>query len=353
VYSIVSLVHFLSSFAVSILGLFLGNDDEAEQIQAAEPQAPSTLFGGSPSILFVNSLSSISVRVLELFHQNSDDAEQIQAVEYPIQSTTFDESPLPFESVLHQRSDVGIPNWSMLRSRYKSRGLNLLRKKSGSDSSTTCSPIIAHRFTLYSNQLLLYDKSFSDARVSIVQAAPDRWDSSSLTSTFSIILSIQVVKKARIGDATVKFKFLDGTILSLEPTSIAAAFTLVHHTNGTENQVGIHAGTGSGIPGQGTLMMRIKKKKGQNFKRGTCARLDGTGVGTRVATWVLDEDPGEAGRHGIPIVHGVQEFTIELDVRPSICYYEVQFTVVRGEGKKPTWWNSKRYSTGEQMVSLT
>jgi hypothetical protein len=311
------------------------------------------LFENCPFILFLNFLSSITVPVLGLFHQNNNNAEQIQAVEYPIQSTAFVESPLPSESFAHQHSDVGIPNRSMVRSRYKSWRLNLLRKKNSSDSSPTCSPIIAPRFTLFSNQLLLYDKSFSDARVSIVQAAPDRWFPFSPTFTFSIILSIQVVTKARIGDATVRIKFIDGTIISLEPTSISAAFTLVHHTNGTENQVGIHASTGSAIPGQGSLMMKIKKKKGQNFKRGTCARLDGTGVGTHVATWVLDEDPGEAGRHGIPILHGIQEFSIELDVRPVICYYEVQFTVVRGEGKKPTRWNTKRYTTGEHMVSLT
>jgi hypothetical protein len=151
---------------------------------------------------------------------------------------------------------------------------------------------------------------------------------------------------------TVKTSFPDGSILSLSPVSVTTDGTEVHHTDGKGNEIDLNVGTGSTLPAQGGATWKNTGNKNEEYQRTTWGRIEGAGVGFTTASWVFEEDPGKAGRHGVPVVKTTQKLTLDLDVRPAMCQYEVDVTVVEGEGEKPNFFNSKTYRSGTQKIFL-
>jgi hypothetical protein len=108
----------------------------------------------------------------------------------------------------------------------------------------------------------------------------------------------------------------------------------------------------STAPATGSATWKNTGNKQADYQRSTWGRIEGAGIGTATASWVFDEDPGKAGRHGVPIVKTTQELDLGLDVRPVKCEYTVDVTVVEGDGARAGFFNSKTYKSGKQNIFL-
>jgi hypothetical protein len=128
--------------------------------------------------------------------------------------------------------------------------------------------------------------------------------------------------------------------------------TLVHHTDQGGRELDLNIGTGSTLPAQGGATWKNTGSRGADYQRTTWGRIQGSGVGFRVAQWVFEEDQGKAGRHGVPISKTTEELSLGLSVRPALCEYEVEVTVVEGDGASPNFFNSHTHKSGKQRVIL-
>jgi hypothetical protein len=168
----------------------------------------------------------------------------------------------------------------------------------------------------------------------------------------SVTLTLVAAPRSRIAAATFRITFLDGDILSVLPTSVQSDGTQVHHTDSKGNEIDLNAGTGATLPAQGGATWKNTGTKGQDYQRTTWGRIQGSGIGFKTAMWVFEEDPGKGGRHGVPISQTTEELSLGLSVRPALCEYEVEVTIVDGDGERPGFFNSHKHSSGKQRVIL-
>jgi hypothetical protein len=195
-----------------------------------------------------------------------------------------------------------------------------------------------------------YDETFSQTRVSVLFTSKP-----ALASPFplSVTLTLLAAPATRISSVTVNLSFPDGSIVSLSPVSIASDKTTVHHTDAQGHEIDIGLNAGQAVsPATGNATWKNTGNKSQDYQRVTWGRIEGAGIGTPTGAWVFEEDLGKAGRHGVPIVKTTQELDLSLDVRPVMCEYTVDVTVVEGDGAKPGFFNSKTYKSGKQTIFL-
>jgi hypothetical protein len=194
-----------------------------------------------------------------------------------------------------------------------------------------------------------YDQVFSQTRVSVVfTTTPATVSPYPLSMSFTLVAA----PNTRISSAIFRTTFPDGVILDLQPTSLKSDGTQVQHSDGKGTEIDLSIGTPSNLPAQGSATWKNTGSQKEDYARTTWGRIEGSGVGFPVASWVFEEDLGAAGRHGVPILKTTQELSLGLNVRPVICEYEVDVTVVKGEGEKPGFFNSETHRSGKQKVFL-
>jgi hypothetical protein len=194
-----------------------------------------------------------------------------------------------------------------------------------------------------------YDKTFSQSRV-IAVFSPIL----ALAPPFPIQITLTLVAApgSRIAAATFSATFLDGEIKSILPVDVTSSRTEVHHTDSHGSELSATIGTPATVPVQVTGGVKGTDSAAQDYTRHTWGRIQGTGIGTKKALWIFEEDQGKAGRHGIPVERATETLTIELSVRPAVCEYEIEATVVRGDGKEAGLLNSREHKSGPQRVLL-
>jgi hypothetical protein len=193
------------------------------------------------------------------------------------------------------------------------------------------------------------DYDFSQTRVTVVYTVTPATKS---PFPISITLTVAAKPSTRISSMTFRTTLPDGQILDLKPVSITSDGTQIHHTDSHNTETGLNIGTPATLPAQGGATWKDTGTKGEDYQRTTWGRIEGVGKGFNVATWVFEEDPGKGGRHGVPILKTTQELSLDLDVRQVMCEYEVEVTVVEGDGTKPGFFNSSTHKSGKQKVFL-
>jgi hypothetical protein len=192
------------------------------------------------------------------------------------------------------------------------------------------------------------DRTFSKNRVSLVFSSSS---SPIAPYTTTIDLTLLAAPNSRVSSVVLRLNFADGTIASLSPSSHISAPTDVQHTEGTTVSGGGNVGTSGALPAQAGLNLSLTQSREASYVRKTWGRIQGSGIGFREAEWVLEEDLGSAGRHGV--LEGCTErFVVTTTVRPALVEYEVDVAVVEGEGSEPGFFNTRRHKSGSQKIVL-
>ena len=194
-----------------------------------------------------------------------------------------------------------------------------------------------------------YDRTSAQTRVSAVFAL-----SLALAPPFRLTITLTLVAApgARVAHATFRAAFPDGVITALTPVDRATSATEVQHADAAGHDVELSVGAGAALPAQANVAVKGNTNHSEEYARHTWARVQGSGVGFREALWVFEEDQGKGGRHGIPVERSTETLTLDLSVRPAVCEYEVEATVVEGDGEAPGWFNSKAHKSGIQRVLM-
>jgi hypothetical protein len=196
-----------------------------------------------------------------------------------------------------------------------------------------------------------FDSSFSQSRVSLVFSPSTTTGSADGPFTTNIALTLLAAPSWRISAVVFRVIFADGVILALSPTSRKSESTEVQYTNTNGGEVGANVGTAAALPAQAGVSASFSRSNEQLFQRRTWSRIQGSGVGFKTAEWVFEEDPGEAGRHGVSD-RTTEPLSIDTSVRPALIEYEIDVTVVEGEGKESRWLNTKKHKSGQQRIIL-
>lgn len=194
------------------------------------------------------------------------------------------------------------------------------------------------------------DKMFSRNRVSLIfSSSPSVEGSENFTTT--ILLSLLAAPASRISAVFLTVKFTDGEIVTLSPSSVKNDQNEVQHSDSDGVELAANVGSIPTLPAQIGLSTTVSRNKGRTFNRQTWGRIQATGIGFSTAEWVFEEDPGEAGRHGV-LDHTTELLSITTSLRPALIEYEIEVTAVEGDGKESSWLNTRKHKSGPQRVIL-
>ena len=179
-----------------------------------------------------------------------------------------------------------------------------------------------------------YDKIVDGNRV-LVQFSLDPKDNQR-NYTLRATLSLNSAPDARFSGLTFNVDMTDGTILAISPENVVGPETEVEVTKDKNFQASLstslQAGSGhlSASIGASTSITRAEHI---TFIRKTRGTVQGNGVGSSRAYWVMKEDNGPAAEQGLGPVF---DLMVKLNVRPAIISFELVAYILCEGGRRKT-----------------
>ena len=149
-------------------------------------------------------------------------------------------------------------------------------------------------------------------------------------------LSLNSGPDARFSALTFKFNMADGTILELSPEKVVGPETEAEVIKDKNHQVSMSTSLqGGSAPISASVGASTSFTRAEHitFSRKTRGTVQGSGVGSSTAYWVMKEDNGPAAEQGLDPVF---ELKIKVNVRPAIISFEVVAHILCGSGKRKT-----------------
>ena len=154
--------------------------------------------------------------------------------------------------------------------------------------------------------------------------------------TLRATLSLNSGPGARFSGLTFNIGLADGTILAMSPENVVGPETVAEVTKDKNFQASLSTSLQAGSAplsasvGASTTFTRAEHI---TFIRKTRGTVQGNGVGSSRAYWVMKEDNGPAAEQGLGPVF---DLMVKLNVRPAIISFDVVAYVLCQRGKEKT-----------------
>jgi hypothetical protein len=152
--------------------------------------------------------------------------------------------------------------------------------------------------------------------------------------TLRATLSLNSGPGARFSGLTFKVNLADGTILAISPENVVGPETEAEVTKDKNHQVSLSTSLQAGsTPLSASIGASTSFTRAEHitFIRKTRGTVQGNGVGSSTAYWVMKEDNGPAAEQGLGPVF---DLMIKLNVRPAIISFEVVAYILCKSGMK-------------------
>ena len=179
-----------------------------------------------------------------------------------------------------------------------------------------------------------FDKKVDGNRV-LVQLSLDPKDNQR-NYTLRATLSLNSAPGARFSGLTFNVSLADGTILAISPENVVGPETEAEVTKDKSHEVSLSASLQAGsAPVSASIGASTSFSRAEHitFIRKTRGTVQGNGVGSSDAYWVMKEDNGPASEQGLGPIF---DLMIKLNVRPAIISFEVSAHILCEGGKKKT-----------------
>ena len=178
-----------------------------------------------------------------------------------------------------------------------------------------------------------YDEIVDGNRV-LVQFSLDPKDNQR-NYTLRATLSLNSAPDARFSGLTFKVDMADGTILAISPENVVGPETEAEVTKDKNFQTSLSASLqagGASLSASIGASASITRAEHITFIRKTRGTVQGNGVGSSRAYWVMKEDNGPAAEQGLGPIF---DLMVKLNVRPAIFSFEVMAHILcEGGGMK-------------------
>ena len=177
-----------------------------------------------------------------------------------------------------------------------------------------------------------FDK-FEDGNRVLVQLSLDPKDNQR-NYTLRATLSLNSAPGARFSGLTFKVNLADGTILAISPENVVGPETEAEVTKDKNRRVSLSASLQAGsAPLSASIGASTSFARAEHitFIRKTRGTVQGNGVGSSSAYWVMKEDNGPAAEQGLGPDF---DLMIKLNVRPAIISFEVVAHILCESGKR-------------------
>ena len=154
--------------------------------------------------------------------------------------------------------------------------------------------------------------------------------------TLRATLSLNSAPGARFSGLTFNVSLADGTILEISPESVVGPETEAEVTKDKNHQVSLSTSMQAGsapISASIGASTSVTRAEHITFIRKTRGTVQGNGVGSSRAYWVMKEDNGPAAEQGLGPIF---DLMIKLNVRPAVISFEVVAHILCESGKKKT-----------------
>ena len=154
--------------------------------------------------------------------------------------------------------------------------------------------------------------------------------------TLRATLSLNSAPGARFSGLTFNVSLADGTILSISPENVVGPETEAEVTKDKSHEVSLSASLQAGsAPVSASIGASTSFSRAEHitFIRKTRGTVQGNGVGSSDAYWVMKEDNGPASEQGLGPIF---DLMIKLNLRPAIISFEVSAHILCEGGKKKT-----------------
>ena len=180
-----------------------------------------------------------------------------------------------------------------------------------------------------------FDKIVDGNRV-LVQTSLDPKDDQR-NYTLRATLSLNSGPGARFSGLTFNVDLNDGTILAISPENLVGPESEAEVTKDTNRQVSLNASLQAGsAPASASIGASTTFTRAEHISyiRKTRGTVQGNGVGSSRAYWVMKEDEGPAAEQGLGPIF---DLMVKLKVRPAIFSFEIVAHYIMSEsGKKKT-----------------
>ena len=179
-----------------------------------------------------------------------------------------------------------------------------------------------------------FDKIVDGNRV-LVQFSLDPKDDQR-NYTLRATLSLNSAPGARFSGLTLNLNMTDGTILAISPENLVGPETEAEVTKDKNFQSSLNTSVQAGsAPISASIGASATFTSAEHiaFIRKTRGTVQGNGVGSSRAYWVMKEDSGPAAEQGLGPIF---DLMIKLNVRPSIISFEVVAYILFESGKRKT-----------------
>ena len=179
-----------------------------------------------------------------------------------------------------------------------------------------------------------FDKIVDGNRV-LVQFSLDPKDNQR-NYTLRATLSLNSAPDARFSGLTFKVNLADGTILAISPENVVGPETQAEVTKDKSFQASLNTSLQAGsAPLSASIGASTSYTRAEHitFIRKTRGTVQGNGMGSSRAYWVMKEDNGPAAEQGLGPVF---DLMVKLNVRPAIISFEVVAYILCESGKGKT-----------------
>ena len=179
-----------------------------------------------------------------------------------------------------------------------------------------------------------YDKIVDGNRI-LVQFSLDPKDNQR-NYTLRATLSLNSAPDARFSGLTFNLEMADGTILAISPENVVGPETEAEVTKHKNFEASLSASLQAGsAPVSATIGASTSVTRAEHitFIRKTSGTVQGNGVGSSRAYWVMKEDNGPAAEQGLGPIF---DLMVKLNVRPAIISFELVAYILCEGGKKKT-----------------
>jgi len=154
--------------------------------------------------------------------------------------------------------------------------------------------------------------------------------------TLRATLSLNSAPDARFSSLTFSIRLKDGTILALSPEKVVGLGTEAEVSKDKSLQASLNTSLHAGsTPASASISASANFTRDEHitFVRRTRGTIQGNGVGSASAYWVMKEDNGPAARQGLDPVF---DLAVKLNVRPAILTFDIIAGIASENGKKKT-----------------
>jgi len=154
--------------------------------------------------------------------------------------------------------------------------------------------------------------------------------------TLRATLSLNSGPGARFSGLTFNVDLTDGAILAISPENVVGPETEAEVTKDKSHQTSLSASLQAGsAPVSGSIGASTSFTRAEHitYIRKTRGTVQGNGVGSSRAYWVMKEDNGPATEQGLGPVF---DLMVKLNVRPAIISFEVVAYIICESGKRKT-----------------